>query len=162
MIPEITSQYRASLKMLTDVINKCPDTLWNDTSYENAYWRIVYHTLFYTALYLSESPSAFKPWAKHIANYNSLGMLTRDGKPVVIEQVYAKDELTEYAESIFEECEAAVPKFINNETSGFPWVPLNRFSLHLHNLRHIQHHTGQLTERLHQAGIKGIEWVGLG
>ncbi len=42
----ILSQYKASLKMLLNVIAKCPDRLWENRSYENAYWRIVYHTLF--------------------------------------------------------------------------------------------------------------------
>lgn len=36
--------------------------------------------------------------------------------------------------------------------------PMNRLQLHLYNIRHLQHHVGQLTERLHQAGIKGIKW----
>ena len=33
--------------------------------------------------------------------------------------------------------------------------------LHLYSIRHIQHHIGQLIERLHQAGIQGFPWVGM-
>jgi uncharacterized damage-inducible protein DinB len=44
------------------------------------------------------------------------------------------------------------------EKSGFDWLPTNRMELHLYNIRHIQHHTGQLVERLRQNGVKGIRW----
>jgi hypothetical protein len=52
---ELVSQYRSSIKMLMDTVEKCPDSLWDDATYENAYWRIVYHALFYTSLYLTGS-----------------------------------------------------------------------------------------------------------
>ncbi len=37
--------------------------------------------------------------------------------------------------------------------SGFYWLPFNKFELQLYNIRHIQHHTGQLTDRLRQAAM---------
>ena len=146
--------------MLTDVINKCPDTLWNDTKYENQYWRIVYHTLFYTALYLHEGPEQFVPWDKHIDTYNYLGSLTSDNKPVVIDIVYTKDQMREYSRSLFNDCDSLVAN-IGQIKSGFDWLPMSRLEIHFYNIRHLQHHIGQLTERLHQSGIKGIKWEGM-
>jgi len=45
--------------MLTDTIKRCPDELWENNEYENTYWRIVYHTLYYASLYLE--PDKFSP-----------------------------------------------------------------------------------------------------
>jgi hypothetical protein len=158
MKKEIISQYKASLNMLMDTIKKCPENLWNNNEYENTYWHIVYHTLFYTSLYLSISPIKYSPWEKHKDNYNCLGSVTRDNKPVVIENIYSKNEIMEYIGSLFSNLENSVNNTPMDEKSGFDWMPMNRMELHLYNIRHIQHHTGQLIERLHQKGIKGIKW----
>ena len=162
MKTEIISQYRASLSMLLSTIKKCPEALWENDQYENAYWRIVYHTLFYTALYLSPSYTEFNTWTKHKPTYNSLGTVTPLNEPVVINEAYTKDDMIEYLESIFNDCE----NFVNNNPleaeSGFYWLPMNKFELHIYNIRHIHHHIGQLIERLHQTGITGIEWKAKG
>lgn len=158
MEQEIISQYKASLKMLLDVINRCPGNLWEDDKYNNACWHIVYHTLFYTSLYLSESPAKFTPWIKHKENYNYLGDTASDGTPVIIENIYSRSEMIEYLETISKECENLTMKNLGNERSGFEWLPMSKTGLHIYNIRHIQHHTGQLTERLHQSGISGIKW----
>ncbi|MCP3919248.1 MAG: hypothetical protein GY711_27225 [bacterium] len=59
------SQYRATLAMLRDAIERCPENEWTNTAHENAFWRIVYHTLFYTHLYAMPDESSFHPWAQH-------------------------------------------------------------------------------------------------
>ena len=146
---------------MTAVISRCPEELWNNTSYNNSYWRIVYHTLFYTALYLSESPEKFVAWQKHQATYNYLGNFTSEQKPIVINRIYSKEEMIDYAKEIFTGCEVMVIKNENKE-NGFEWLSMNRLELHLYNIRHLQHHIGQLIERLHQNNISGIEWVGMG
>jgi hypothetical protein len=46
--------------------------------------------------------------------------------------------------------------------SGFDWLPFNRFELHLYNMRHLQHHTGQLTERLRTICDVGVSCVRMG
>ena len=153
------SQYRAGLKMLVYTIEKCPDDLWKKDGYESAYWRIVYHTLFYTAFYLSENAEAFIPWEKHRFNYNRLGTIDDDGNPIIIANAYSKDELLDCIQFIADNVEEAVNSTNENQESGFNWLPIDKFELHLYNIRHIQHHVGQLIERLHQNGITGISWV---
>jgi hypothetical protein len=39
-----------------------------------------------------------------------------------------------------------------NDNSGFEWYPYSRFELHINNIRHIQHHTAQIIERLKAKG----------
>jgi len=155
---ELVWEYNAALKMLLDTVVKCPDELWESVEYENAFWRIAYHALFYTALYLSESPDKFVPWDKHILNYNSLDTVTHDQQPIIINAVYLKNDIIDYAGCISDSLENMVSDKNNNEQCGFSWIRMNRLQLHLYNIRHLQHHVGQLTERLHRAGIKGIKW----
>jgi len=162
MKKEIISQYKASLKMLLDAVNKCPDNLWDNNEFGDAYWRIVYHTLFSTSVYLSPSVTEFKPWVKHKKNYNSLGTIGRDNSPIIINSTYIKEELREYLDCIISDCETSVNNMLQDEESGFDWLPMNKFELHLYNIRHIQHHVGQLVDRLHLAGIKGIIWERMG
>jgi hypothetical protein len=156
---EIVTEYKGSLKMLVDTIHKSPDDLWESDSYENVYWRIVYHTLFYTAFYLSAGPAEFIPWNKHQPNYHVLGSIAHDGQPVVIKGNYSKADLLDYATGVLNSLEEKISDTNLADTTGFDWIALNRFGLHLYNIRHVQHHAGQLTERLHQVGIRGINWV---
>jgi hypothetical protein len=44
--------------------------------------------------------------------------------------------------------------------SGFPWIPFPRLELHIYNIRHIQHHAGQLGAFLRRNKVKGVGWVG--
>ena len=43
--------------------------------------------------------------------------------------------------------------------SGFDWVPFDKLELQFYNIRHLQHHTGQLCERLRTKQDIGIGWV---
>ncbi len=158
MKPELISQYRAALKMLESTIDKCPDHLWTDTSYESPYWQITYHSLHFTALYLSKNENAFIPWRDHRSGIHQLGKLSGT-QPDTVDKSYSKPDLKEYIAGICMRLEYQIDEQSLTDPSGFDWLPINKFELHLYNLRHLQHHTGQLIERLHQNGIRGIDWV---
>lgn len=158
MKEEIIGQFKASVKMLIDTVEKCPENLWNDQRFENKYWHIVYHTLFYTSLYLSNSLEEFIPWEKHKENYNLLDSYTRDGVPVVIDSHFSKDEMIDYAGQVIEKIEQSISENRFDNPSGFFWLKMTRLGAHIYNIRHVQHHTGQLIERLRQESITGIKW----
>ena len=44
--------------------------------------------------------------------------------------------------------------------SGFEWLPFNKPELQFYNIRHIQHHTGELCERLGVMGEIEVPWIG--
>ena len=44
--------------------------------------------------------------------------------------------------------------------SGFPWLPFGPVERLAYNLRHLQHHTGQLGERIRRATGNGVPWLG--
>lgn len=158
----IESQYRAALRMLRQAVARCPESLWNSpgngegTIYENRTWRIAYHVLFYTDLYLSPSEREFAPWDRGIPNANFMNVPIEEEHNTV-------DEILEYLGMIddrLHEAIAAVP--LDEPTSGFEWIPFSRFELHLYTIRHLQHHTGQLFERLRSNGMSDLGWIGMG
>ena len=162
MKEEIINQFKASIKMLIDTIGKCPDSLWNDERFDNKYWHIVYHTLFYASLYLSNTLEEFIPWEKHKENYNLLDSRTRDNVPIVIDSYFSKDEMIDYAGQVIKKIELSINENQFNEPGGFYWLKMTRLGVQIYNIRHVQHHTGQLIERLRHEGVTGIKWEATG
>ena len=145
----IKSQYLAALKMLKDAIDKCPDDLWYDDEPLNKFWHISYHTLFYTHLYLANSENYFVTWDKHRDKYEKLGPLPAPASAKAkIDAAYGKGEVLEYLEICRKQVEEGVNSLNLDAASGFQWLPFNKMELQFHNIRHIQHHVGQLIDRL--------------
>ena len=99
----VKSQYHASLEMLRQAVVKCPDFLWDDPEYKNPFWRVAYHALFFTHLYLQDSLDDFAPWVKHKEDCKALDrQLPQDEGP------YTKVEVLEYCEMCGEQAEERV------------------------------------------------------
>ena len=153
----IKKQFDSTLRMLHHAIEQCPDELWNDQSYFNKTWHIAYHTLFFADLYSQKSKDEFVAWVKDKDGYWDLGC--DEGKLVIKpEDAYPKVEVLEYFNLIKSKFDARIDETDLEAESGFHWIPFNKFELMLHNLKHIQHHTGQLYERLRVNKIP-VEWV---
>jgi hypothetical protein len=155
-VKSILSQYRASLAMLRQAIEQCPEDLWLASNYRNRYWHIAYHALFYTHLYVCASEAEFTPWGKHQPACRRLGEST-EKEP--LPDPYSQADLLDYHRICCEQVEDKVPKLLLDGPSGFDWLPFNRLELHFYNIGHIQHHTGQLAERLRTVCDKGVAWV---
>ncbi|MBI4558370.1 MAG: DinB family protein [Candidatus Hydrogenedentes bacterium] len=158
----IKSQYRAALEMLGEAIANCTDALWDDPEHQNRFWHIAYHTLFFTHLYLQECEEKFVAWSKHRNEYQFLGPLPwPPHKQPSIEKPYTRDEILEYLGVCRNEVEQRVSAVDLEAASGFHWLPFNKLELQFYNIRHIQHHTGQLIDRLRTKANIGIPWVGM-
>jgi|TARA_B100001964_G_C14207214_1_gene588714 hypothetical protein len=48
---------------------------------------------------------------------------------------------------------------LNAEDCGFWWYDESKFEHQLVNIRHLQHHTGQLADRLRRAADRGVDWI---
>ncbi len=161
----IKSQYRAALAMLGEAISKCPEELWDDPTTKLRFWHVAYHTLFYTHLYLQVDGAAFVPWSKHRDEYEFLETLPWDpNKARNIGAPYTKAELLAYHALCQQEVEDKVAlldlALSDNTGSGFDWLPFSKLELQFYNIRHIQHHTGQLNDRLRVMADIGIDWIG--
>lgn len=154
MLKVVQSQYLAALAMLEKAITECSDALWNNPVDKNKFWHVAYHALFYTHLYIQPAESDFVPWAKHRENYGSMEPTEESREP------YSKADLLEYVAFCREEIGAktAVLDFTSTD-SGFYWLPFGKLALQFYSIRHLQHHTGELCDRLGAAGID-VDWVG--
>lgn len=161
------SQYHASLDMLGEGIEKCPEDLWYSKEFTNAFWQVAYHTLFFTHLYLCRSKDEFVPWVKHKSdNQNPDGISgdpDPDSKLPLIPEPYTKAEALEY----WGFCKGIVDEFVDNidlenPESGFPWYKISKFEHQLVNIRHLQHGAAQLADRLRLKLDIGVKWAGRG
>lgn len=158
-------QYRAALAMHRDAVERCPTRLWADGTHLNAFWQIAYHALFITHLYLQTHADAYEPWPGHQADVQHEDGLTGDVDPgssaPAGPRPYSKDEVLSYSSF----CEDRLGGWIEalelaSSESGFYWYPIPKLEHQLVNLRHLQHHTAQLADRLRNEAGEGAAWVG--
>jgi len=171
MRPILKSQYHATLAMLRDTIERCPDALWTGGDYLNPFWRIAYHALYYTHFYLQPNADSFRPWEHHQTGIQfmddqerapdraRIGELPhrppRTGKP------YSKEEVLAY----WNICDSAIDRAVDaldlaNLDCGFFWYNVSKMEHQIISLRHLQHHMAQLGDRIRAATNTGIGWVG--
>lgn len=157
----IKSQYRATLAMLGEVIEKCPDALWDEADNSQQVWHIAYHALFFTHLYLQVDEPSFVPWEKHREEHQFFESVPwPPHNAPKIEKAYTKAELLEYLTLCQNEVEDKVTTVDLHAESGFHWLPMSKIELQFYNIRHIQHHIGQLDDRLRINANIGINWIG--
>ena len=167
----LKSQYHAALAMLREAIEKCPDDLWASDEYTNRFWRIAYHTLYFTHLYLQPTVHDFRPWEHHQTSIQDmddipsppdiLELTELPHRPPQTGEPYSKARVLEY----WELCDRMIGEGVDRldvfaPESGFPWYEIPKIEHQLVNIRHIQHHTGQLTDRIRTATASGVEWAG--
>jgi len=161
----LKSQYRASLAMLGEAIQRCPDEVWSSTDHMNAFWQIAYHTLFFTHLYMQADEAAFRPWAHHqgsVQHPDGIAGSPDPNSPLpLIPKPYTKAQVLEYWRFCEQMIDDAVDKVdLESSQSGFSWYRMSKLEHQFVNLRHIQHHAAQLADRLRSAADVGIKWVG--
>ena len=156
----ILSQYLSGLAMLEQAIERCPEDMWDDPQDQNKTWHVAYHTLFYTHLYAHTRGEEFQAWEHHREEYEFLGPKPwPPHDPPNIGEPYTKDEVLAFLAFCREYLREQIPTLDMEAESGFPWIPMNKLASQSYNLRHLQHHTGQITERLRaRAGI-AVDWV---
>jgi hypothetical protein len=145
-------QYRASLAMLSQAIERCPDNLWLDKGeHAAAYWHVAFHVLFFTHFYLAIHHDAFRRWANHRHQWQDL-----NAHP---DAAYSKAEMLDYLQFILSRLDADVDAMdLSSADCGFPWYTMGKLEHQINNIRHTQHHAAQLGDRLRAATGKGIDW----
>jgi len=146
----LKSQYHASLAMLREAVERCPAGEWSNANHKNAFWQLAYHTLFFTHLYLQRDEAAFQPWAQHRGRDDGI-----EGDP------YSQAQVLEYwflCDSIVDDAVDVLD--LDSAESGFTWYRMSKLEHQFVNIRHIQHHSAQLADRLRSAADIGITWVG--
>jgi hypothetical protein len=151
----IWGQFGAAIDMLENALLACPDDLWGDRSRRPEFWYLVYHTLFFLDLYLSDSVEGFNPPAPF-----TLDELDPAGP--LPERPYTKEELQTYLEHGRRKCQAAIAALTEEKASQyrrFESVDGSVLEFVLYNLRHVQHHAAQLNLILRQTTNSAPGWV---
>jgi len=152
-------QFGAAINMLENALRACPDELWRDSIWVDLtdapeyteFWFILYHSLYWTDLYLSGSRREdFAPPAPFIR-----------GK--LPEKPYTRDALQAYLEHCRQKCRATFETLTDekaNQRCEFPWGEEVSFAeLQLYSMRHVQQHASQLSLHLGQKGVSAPDWV---
>ncbi|HLN28146.1 MAG TPA: DinB family protein [Gemmataceae bacterium] len=158
----LTGQFEAALCMLNKCVEMCPQEHWEAKIANNTFRQVAYHTLFFVDAYLSPSEEAFELRDLHCRGGDERLPASSPG--------LSKDETLAYLAI----CRQKMLERLAFETaeslqgpSRFPRRPASRGELHIYNIRHVQHHTGQLSAYLRRLGeafrdFKVLPWVGTG
>lgn len=157
----LTGQFRAGLAMLRECVELCPDDLWAATVDKppRTFWRIAYHTAFYTHLYLSASVEEFRAWDRHVRH--AVMTFAEEGDELPPEgTVYTRGDLLEYIDILSERMSEVIDSLdLDFPESGFDWYQnFPKIDHVLLTLRHLGVHVGQLQELLFAQGIDP-DWV---
>ena len=136
-------QFEAALAMLKQCIERCPDDLWEGVIAQLSVRQVAYHTLFFVDLYLTESEDAFQLRELHRTGGDERepGYCAALDKEATL--AYLTICLVKLRTTLADENEETL-----RGPSGFSWCKFTRAELHIYNLRHVQHHAGQLSSHL--------------
>jgi uncharacterized damage-inducible protein DinB len=140
----LTGQFEAALCMLNQCIRACPEEHWEDKIANLTFRQVAYHTLYFVDLYLSPGKEAFELRALHRRGGD-------EQSPTVTSAGLSKDETLAYLAICRQKAVATLASETRESlqgASGFARLPFSRGELHLYNIRHVQHHTGQLSAYL--------------
>ena len=161
----LKSQYHAALAMLRESLERCPDDVWSSKDHVNSFWQVAYHTLFFTHLYLQPNEAAFRPWEQHQAEVQHEDGIAGPADPEsslpLIPEPYSREQVLaywKYCDDLVDEAVEALN--LNDPSSGFSWYNVSKLEHQFINIRHTQHHTAQLADRLRSVANVGIKWVG--
>ena len=154
----LKGQYRAVLGMLREAIEKWPMELWEKTDGEMPAWRVAYHAIYFTHLYLGKDNESFVKWAKHrdpLQRFGNGGG-AKEGEVIV---PYTKEEVLEYWGICREMVDGAVDAMnLERQECGFSWYQMPKLDHQFVNLRHTQHHVGVLIARLRRLTGQEVKW----
>jgi hypothetical protein len=158
----LTGQFEAALSMLRQCIAACPPEHWEGKIASGSFRWVVYHTLFFTDLYLSPSADAFQLRELHQRG----GDEREDVQCLGLDQAETLAYLDLCREKMLATLAAESRESLEGE-SGFSWYRVTRGEMHLINLRHIQHHTGALYAYLRRvdpnlATRTALPWISSG
>jgi hypothetical protein len=136
----VIGQFEASLAMLKQCIEACPEEHWEDKVANGTVRWVAYHTLFFVDLYLAQNEESFEPREIHHRG--------GDEREPVAGRGLDRNELLAYVQICRDKALASIAAETVESLagpSGFSWYACTRGELHLINIRHIQHHTGQIS-----------------
>ena len=151
----IWGQFGAAIDALGNTVRECPEEVWGDRSREPEFWMLAHHTVFYLDLYLSDGLEGWAPPSPF-----ALDELEWD--PPRREHPYAKEDVLRHVAHCRRKCRTSIAALTAERAEqpcAFPERDLSVLGLLLYNMRHVQHHHGQLNATLRQTTGSATPWV---
>jgi hypothetical protein len=136
----LTGQFEASLAMMNECLRLCPDEHWESKIGQGTFRWVAYHTLFFVDLYLTPNEDAFELRQLHHRGGDERGPVACVG----LDRAEAQSYVLICRQKAIDSLRTETPETLAGP-SGFSRYKCSRGELHLINIRHIQHHTGQLS-----------------
>lgn len=162
----LIAQFEAALSMTKQRITVCPPEHFEGAIGDASFRQMAYHTLFWLDHYLTHHEDNFV-----MSEFNIRG---GDERRPILSDGLEQEDLLAYVEF----CHQKILTSISAETeeslqagSGFPSIFVRskptRGELYLYNLRHLQHHTAQLSTYLRRISDLNnlsleLTWIGSG
>lgn len=158
----LARQFEAALCTVQQCVAACPPEHWEGKIANDAFRQIAYHTLFYLDFYLTRDEGAFELHALQQRGGDERGPALSPGLNQADTLRYVALCREKIAAALAAETEATL-----QGPSGFSWLKFSRLEAHIYNIRHVQHHAGQMCAYLRRvvaalADPKTLRWVGSG
>ena len=150
--PLLWQQFGAAIQMLENAIVTCPEEVWATDKREFDFWYNAYHTIFWLDYYLSDSSEAFQPT-------EPFGVTDLDPSGLLPERVFTRAELLAYLGLARQKCRQRIHHLEADRIFEGGSRDFTHLELLLYNLRHVQHHVGQLNQLLRQRTDDAPRWV---
>ncbi len=158
----LADQYAAALRMLRSCVEMCPDDRWESRVVDMTFDQVVFHTLFFTDIYLGHTLDEGKQQGFHREHAEVFGEYEEIGGGLQ-KAHYDKPFIYTY----FDHCRDKSRRVLEAETAedlastpGFEWLKFSRLEAHLYNIRHVSQHLGALSILVRRDTGKGVPWVG--
>lgn len=167
-ITSLSQNFDGAMDMFKYILELCPDYLWEK---QDKFYYLSYHTIIFLDYYLSQPVSSFQPLLPYTITNAPLPVDAIDD--VLPDKLYSRAEMLTYLSLIKGKAVSVISpldigKFsqrwitdIEIPVHGLcPGVVENYTLLEIlfYNLRHLQHHIGQLNLLLRQRAHLAAEW----
>ena len=156
-------QFGASIDMLQNAISFCPESYFTTNK---RFYYLAYHCVLFLDYYLSIPPKDFSPILPFTIKDKEQRPLESIGD-IVTDKIYSKEELIDYINKSRLKCKTLIESLSDNEKLNNRFTEGNQegdmdypiLEILLYNLRHTQHHIGQLNLIMRQDLHKHMEWA---
>jgi uncharacterized damage-inducible protein DinB len=147
------THFDLSYRMLQELIDKCPDELWDKKRGGYVFWQQILHALTGVNYWMRQSNEQFVEPFEGKVLYPEL-----ESDPV---DSLSREELKGYANEIAVMSEAF---FEGKDDAWFGsasvvYDKINNMDIVFMLLRHIQYHTGHCDSILRESGFEAVEWL---
>jgi hypothetical protein len=160
------NQFGASIDMLQHIIALWPDQYWNLT---NKIYYLSYHTFLFLDYYLTIPPTNYSaPLPFTMVSPEKIPPYAVDD--LLPAKLYAKKEMIDCLQSCRQKCKGVIFSLTEetmdrqwidkpDEIAGGPTLKYSMLEILLYNLKHVQHHVGQLNLLLREETGQAADWV---